>query len=719
MIRIPSTAVKTSPTESVEPEISVDSTRVLEFLGMVAGRVNEDFEDRESWVQAREHWFRRRYCLEWRDPQTPWVGSSNIVLPLIDKKIDELKPQYVNMIASAKPPVTCYAAFPEFQKKTRNVEMWFDWLVHHGSPGFIDETILAVDDCLETGRGILKSFWRYETTQSPGILTASRLPKELRPLIVTANDEQANAAYVAAGGQGGAVVLTRRQYDQMGDVIRTVIQKSFDLDKNEARDQKALESIFQWFRGGAKGELHYEHRDVVKSVPAIRAISPLDLIVPKSATNNPEEHERITEVMYFTETQLKALAIDEKLNKSAVDRLLDTRKVGANKSSDGGKGRTNHQRRLMDIQQDSKEGIQSESREELFEIWKVCTRYSATAHAAEKKIVALIPADCPDAPLKIKAHSRPSGEWGYHTFTFELNKRRWYAPRGVPEKLDDLEAEMTAQERAKINRMSIVNSPTFKYRPGRHINPSVWKWFPGQMMPTTDPMGDVVPVQVQPLDISFDSHIQQLRVWAESYLGGSDYGISDASNLSEPRTATEIQAIQSQARQSLSMRGLMFKLCYDGIWREFFDLWHTIGPDEVYIKVTGGDEPIRLTKEDLQGKFMLQCTGTIGNSDPVLEAQKAQNRIVLLAQLKPLVEPKYEIDLGEVIRDWMEKDDIRLMKRVVRERSPEEIQKIQAEAAKQRALQQQAEIAGASPQRGGGGQQRAPAVPSLPGAGSR
>ncbi len=710
--------MKTNPTELIEPEISADSERVSSFLKTTGKLIREDFEDRQTWVQAREHWFRRRYCLEWREPQTPWVGSSNIVLPLIDKKIDELKPQYINMIAAARPPVTCYAAFPEFQKKTRNVELWFDWLVQYGSPNFMHETILAVDDCLETGRGIVKTFWHYETSQSPGVLTSARLPKELRPLVVASSDEEANAIRAIAGGAGGAIALTKRQFDQLGDQIRLVIQKSLDLDPKEPRDEKAIDLVYQWFRGGAKGEVRYEYRDVVRSVPAIRSISPLDLIVPKSATNDPEEHERITEVMYFTASQLKALAIDNKLNKKAVDALLDKRKRDKDWNTKGGAGNTNEQRRMLDVQHETKEGISSEGKEETFEVWKVCTRYSSTEYGAEKKIVAMIPADCPDIPLKVKAHSRPSGRWGYHTFTFESNKRRWYAPRGVPEKLDDLEAEMTAQERAKINRMSIVNSPTMKYRPGRHINPTVWKWFPGQMMPTNDPIGDVVPMQFTPLDVSFDSHINQLRVWAESYLGGSDYGISDASNLSEPRTATEIQAIQSQARQSLSMRGLLFKLCYDGVWQEFFDLWHQIGPEEVYIKVTGGDEAIRLTKEDLQGKFMLQCTGTIGNSDPVLEAQKAQNRIVLLAQMKPLLEPKYEVDMGEVVMDWLEKDDVRLMKRVVRERSPEELAEIQRRAVREQAMQRQAEIAGASAPKSAP-QQRTTAIPSLPGAGRR
>lgn len=693
------------------------------WLEGLVKNIHEDFGNRQGWVQAREHYLSRRYCQEWRNPTTPWVGSSNVVLPLIDKKIDELKPQYVNMIVAARPPVTCHAIEPQYQRKTRNVELWFDWLVHTGSPRFVDETILAVDDCLEMGRGIIKSYWRYETRTTPTHLTASRLPKELRPLIVAQGDEkQAGNLFVAAGGPGGAIVLTRREFDQRRDQVGLVIQRAFDLDPDEAKDKKAIGEVMAWFRAGAKGPLKFESRDIVINVPAIRAVSPLEFIVPENATNDIEEHERIVEVMRFTPQQLRTYATDNKLIKSNVDELLDKRKKGGENK---GGGKSNWQKELIDLQQSSREGVSGAHNDDLIDVWKVSTRMSVTEGGPEKKVIALIPADTPDMPLKIKAHSRPSGMWGYHSFTFELNKRRWYAPRGIPEKIDDIEAEITAQHRAKLNRMAIVTAPTFKYRAGKGINPATMKFFPGQMWPTNDPNNDMIETKFSQLDPVFDNEVQFLRTFVESYLGGPDYGLTGNSTLTEARTAEEIRAVQGQARQSLAMRGLLLKLAYDEAFTEIFNLWHTIGPEEVYIRVTGGDEPIRLTKEDLQGKYILQCTGTIGSSDPTAEAQKAQARILLLAQIKQagLMGLEYDINMGELIRDWMEKDDIRLMKRVLIERTPEQIQQAQQEMQKAQAQAQQQELAIAAAggksatngaakggQRGGGGMPQLPAL---------
>lgn len=683
--------MKIAPDDQIQATISPDSQRVKDWLKDCSRNIKRDMEDRSLWVQAREHYFSRRYCLEWRDPTFPWVGSSNIVLPLIDKKIDELKPQYVNMIAAARPPVTAHAIEPQYQKKAKDVELLFDWLVHHGSPNFINETILAVDDCLETGRGILRSYWNYETRQSPGYLTASRLPERLRRLIVTKRPaDEADNLFVAAGG--GAIVLTPREFDKRKDAIREMVEFEMDLEDDEPRDRKAIDSIMAWLRSGAKEPLRYESRDIVTNVPAIVAVNPIDFIVPENATADIEQHERITEVMYLTKHQLQARAIDGKFDKGAMAELLDIRKKRAG-GKDGATGRSNWHRQLIDQQQADREGITTSEKDDLFEIWRISSWMATDEGGRDKKVVAIVPADAPQIPLKIKTHYRPSGKWGYHSFTFEHNKNRWYSPRGVPEKLDDLEAEITAQHRAKLNRMALANAITVKYKPGQAFNVNNMKFIPGQAIPTKDPVNDFIPMVFQNLDMSFDRETQDLRTWAESYLGGPDYGLAEQNSLSEARTATEIQAIQGQSRQSLAMRGLLMKLAYDEIWREFFDLWHTMGPEEVYVRVTGGGEPIKLTKEELQGNFIFTCTGTIGSTDPVLEAQKAQNRLILLAQFKPLIEPQYELNLGEAIIDWMEKDDVRLMKRVIRERSPEELEQIAQQQAQEQAAQMQEQMA--------------------------
>lgn len=206
-------------------------------------------------------------------------------------------------------------------------------------------------------------------------------------------------------------------------------------------------------------------------------------------------------------------------------------------------------------------------------------------------------------------------------------------------------------------------------------------------------MDDLSPMQPAPVDTRiFQEEENVLRTWAEERLGVTDFGlVNPLSQLQEARTATEIQGIQQKARQALSLRGELFYAAVEGIAQDFFDLWHTYGPTTEWVKVTGS-EPIRITREDLQGGFFFQVRGTIGEEDEQLQAQKALARIQILAQIKQagLAEPRYEIDLGEALRDWMEKEDIRASKRVLRRRSDQEVQAIVQEQQRMQALQERA-----------------------------
>jgi anion-transporting ArsA/GET3 family ATPase len=91
----------------------------------------------------------------------------------------------------------------------------------------------------------------------------------------------------------------------------------------------------------------------------------------------------------------------------------------------------------------------------------------------------------------------------------------------------------------------------------------------------------------------------------------------------------------------------------------------------------------------MQGKFELVPTGTIGEQDPQQLAAKAQQRLLLLmqAQQAQIMGDQWEIDLGQAMLDWMEHDDPRAAKRILKKLSPQEVQaKV---AARQQVMQQQ------------------------------
>jgi hypothetical protein len=675
--------LKINPVNEFDQEI-VQSQRTRDFVKELVTKVQAVQSSRMGWTQKCDHYRRRRYGMEFRNPTYPWPGSSSIVPPLIDKKIDELKPSYVSLVTAVKPPVTVLTIKPEDQENGSNVELWFEWLLKFGSPSFVEQVILATDDLLEIGRGILKSVWHYETARQKETVKPSQLPDRLRSLIVTDRDTQAadamHAMSAPAPGQSrNSFVLTRAEFDERRDLIGKIVEREFDLDPDEAGDKEAISQVLRWMRGGAKEPLNFSHRDVRINVPGVIAVSPKNLIVPEWTTD-VESTEYLAHQMWFNEHQFRQRAADSGWDPAAVKQILEKKAFTGEKNSSA----------PFDIERadEARRAGVWYTADQQYEVHEAFTWFSAGPGQPDQKVVILYCADAPEIPLKVFSYQRPSGKWPFHTATFEMNKPRWYSPRGVPEKLDDLEFEIIQQHRGKLNRMTIANAPTFTYRVGQGINPANYKWIPGQFYPTRNP-DDVRPMVIPNLDISFEKEEQILRTWVEDYLGGVDFGLANPlSSMSEPRTATEISAIQGRQRQSLSLRGLLFQRMMQGVYREMYDLWMLWGDPQVYIELTGG-VPVKLTKEEMQGQFELVPTGTIGEQDPQMETQKALARIQLYMQAKSsgLLGDEWQIDLGQALLDWAEKDDVRAAKRILRKSTPEEMQAMQQ--ARQQAMQAQ------------------------------
>ncbi len=679
--------MKVNPINDLSPEIR-DTKRGKEFLAALRKQVEEDDGSRTMWSQKLDHYRRRRYAMEFRDPTYPWPGSSSIVMPLIDKKIDELKPQYVNLLTAAKPPVTVLANDKVSLEKTKSVELWFEWLIKYGSPRFVEEFIFCVDDMLEQGFGILKSVWFYETRNSPGFLRASKLPQRLRALIVT---QGRNADELAL--MSGMPVISKDEFDspELRPALRAAIREEFDLDEEEPDDKEAFRAIFSWLRSGAKGDLKYEHRDIIRNVPGVIAVRPQDLIVPENSPGDVEGCERITQAMFFNRVQLEQKARDGEWNQEAVEKIL---KAKRNRASSG------RRVSLSEVDEALREGVSSAEAQDQYQVFETCCYWNKGEGKPSEKAVVLWGPDATEIPLKFYKYQRPSGLWPFHRADFEHNKNRWHSPRGIPEKVDDLEFELTQQHRYKLNRATIATAPTIFYDPASGFNPSSFHHIPGQAVPVRRP--ESVKVMEWPqLDIIFEREEQILRTWIEEHIGGIDFGLSNAnSSMSEPRTATEMNLIGSKSRQSLALRGLLCQRMLNEVWKEMFDLQIAYGDDKILIRTSGMQEPIQLTKEELQGQYVFQSTGTIGEQDPQMEAQKALMRIQLLTQMKPIMEPQYEVDLGALVLDWMQKDDPRVAARVIRKRSPQEVQMIMQEMEEAQSREMLAQM---PPPSGGGG----------------
>lgn len=666
---------KVSPTTRTEMALDPSSGRMKDFLSTLRGEIEDDAAGRRDWLNDKRYWRRRRYGKEHRYTDYPWPGGSEIVMPTIDMTIDRMKAAYAAYLAHKSPPCTVLGATDQEVQQAPTIEFFFEWLVRKGSPRYLREMLLGLDDLFECGRMVMKSLWWYETRNAPETLSRRTLPQELRRYISVGSERNLAAATVLTGQEFQSdKTFRKRQKD-----IQQAVSVYLDLDPEEARDQAAIEKVMKWLYEGAEGEITYKKRDTLWDAPAVVAVDPEHLIVPAYATSI-ENAEHITHEMMLTETEIRSRAKDYRWNQAVVDKVLKM----------GPAGSTRPRGTWSQIFQESYDfDVAKQESNNLYRIYESCCWMDFDRDGRDEKVVALWFANFDEAPLKLIAYQRPSGKWPYHTCEFELNGRYWYEPRGVPEITSDIDFEITQQHRAKLNRMTIANAPVFMYRMHRGLNPENIRWIPGQMVPVNDP-SDILPLQVPNLDMSYEREEQILKTWNEQRTGGVDFALNNPlSSLQEPRTRYEVQQVMSNSKTIMSLRGALWQQMLSEIYGEFFDLWQTYGPDDVYIRVTG-EQPIQISKEDLQGDYLFQVEGAIGDEDPELRAQKALTRIQVLTPFlaqPQLLGTKFEIDGGELVAEYLESQDIRSARRILRRRSPEEVQQIEAEQKRAQQVQ--------------------------------
>lgn len=665
------------PIHSYDYELD-QNERFKDFFAKLTRNVERDREDRNAWEAQCADWTERRYARKFRSDYWPWPNASDIVMPVIDMQCDRMKPSILSLVTNVKPPVTVLAIDSESQKNAQNVELWFDWAIRGGSPRFIENIAYAIDNELEMGLGIIKMLWDYQARTAPLTLIKERLPRRLQLLIPIA----------IKGGRGlqpQTQGITKADFDQSKDGINMLITNEYELDLEEKSDVEALDKIRDWIREGAPGVLQIKHKEVMVDAPRGKSVHPIDLIVPQDASANTEEIERLAHEMTMTETMLRARAIDGKWDADAIRELTSNKPKTSQKNYGGDT--------YWQAAQEQREGFYGPGHQRLFVIREVCTWYDVDRDGRDEKIVCLYSPQMPDRPLKTYIFDRK--DWPYQPFFFEMNKDRWHAGRGVTEKISDLDRYITFMHRARHNILQIKSAPTFLGRMNSMLNWRTQKWIPGQIIWTQDPARDLREIVIQGADQDLRIDESELRATVEAYLGVPDYANQNAlAASSEPRTATEIAAVRSQSSQALSYRGTLFQLAMKVVYQQLFELWQLYGPQSVWMKVTDS-EPIEVKKKDLEGNFVFQPTGRIGEQDPVQEAQRALQRLQVMVPIVQagLAGPKYEIDLGQLVMEYLEKDDVRSARMVVRQRSPEEIEQIEAEQEQQK--QMQATIAGA------------------------
>ena len=501
------------------------TTKAQELVNSIVKRVRESENARNTWTHRVAHYYQRRYVREDRNVNWPWPNASDIVMPTIDMTIDRLKAAFSRIIFS-KPIATFKVKNYQFQETARLNEVFFDWLLEEGMPDFKKEMIIGLDNILQNGFCVMKIFWDFKTRKATRLLRVDRLPPEMQNALpaIQAFDQRRRLAR----GANGTPEQRSAQNDQLTQLAQQALVlftqalvSHYDFDPEDETDAKATAKIIKAFRQGER-EVKYTTREVLANNPRAVCVDPNDLIVP-SNTQNIHEASEITQRFYLTRSALKDRARDFGWSKKAVDLVLDR-----SKSSDARDNKATSNLRISATvpilrDKDFREGLNPTEKGDLIEFWEHYQWMDIDNDGHDEQVVTVIQPgmgnqaggvlmkDVTELPFE-------HGEWPFVQMNFEANDRRFYSSRGIPEKIDDIDREITVRHRNKLNNMDMM-VPSFTYRFGSEFNPDSSPFVPGAMIPVVN-HDDFSPIPIPDRTVTDEREENLLLTWVSRYQGG-------------------------------------------------------------------------------------------------------------------------------------------------------------------------------------------------------
>lgn len=571
--------------ESLEKLNEVKITEdVKEFITGLASEVQEAKNGRTYWDQRQDDYYRKRYGLR-QKRNFPWPGYPNFILPLIDSDIQKAKPAYVNATFGVSPIVTYEPFGPRFIEAGRMRENLMDFRIKH-KMNFFEPYCIGVDKMLQQGFVVFKIIWDFKSRKYTEVLNLAELP-----------DQVINALYDP--------ITT----DIM---LKKVVQEEFDIDMDFEENDEELDRIVKAFREGETDfTLHLLEKE--RNEAAVIVCDPQNDIVVPTDTTDIADARWLDYKFYLSVNDIKIAMRDGKYNEFSDDEILAWAGKGTyEKSTD----------------REFREGIQKNGHvpDELVLLHETCVLYDIDGDGILEKCIATWPDNAPSEILRFIELPYDHGMWPYAQVERELVDSGFYSSRGIPALDDDFQTGISASFNNDLANQLIVNTPYVKYVKGAVVNIRNRRFIPGEAVELRDMNGYTIEQSVNASQGTFMVTQQQLKAWAQERIGNQSSGLTSPTNpvgngQQGKKTAREIEEISFISSQSQSLDIMVHQMQMKKVYFQIDALYYQFGAEEEFIMT--GDQPAKVTRRQIQGKFNLVPTGKLENSNPVMRAQKS------------------------------------------------------------------------------------------------
>ena len=606
-----------------------------EFIKKLADKVRQDDQDRQTWKDKQVVAHNARLGLR-RRTNRPYPGASEVPIPITDKFITKLKSMFVSVATLMRKQVIVTlddeeVNTPETKASAEKIERALNNLIRKRDFQWTKKITLFVDYFLENGHAVFKIIEKFYSQSVNREIDMDNFSEEQR------------------------AQLKKLKKDE----LRAVIANREDMDVEDKEDVKQIDKAIEQVKAGKK-VIKFTKKSAY-SEPTVLPERGLRIIVPSSGTET-QRLPRITHDMWMTYQELRAKADADIYDKGVVDSL----------DPDGGMIDDSTTNNSWSVS----EGIASQSAKgELFNVRECQTWYDG-----KKWVFTWIEEHGDSASqrddrtsddynvkvLQDEELQYDHGMWTYVKHDYELKNTRWYASRGVPEKIRGLHQTIEKMYNARLIRDEYNNAPMWRVSKQLGLAGDEIRMRPGQVIQAE--AGEVEQINKGvTTDVSSERLEQQAKAYAEEYLSITDFSQRSAVNQGSSRTATEIQAINQASTRQVNMDISLFLDTLSEVANHLYLILKQ--SVQTPRKVAG----IMLTPEDFLVKVNVAWVGSLDATDNDLQQQRAQVRLQTLSQIGLPLGVVTPTNIYNMLQDILDKDpDVESPSRFIT--SPEDVQ---------------------------------------------
>ena len=564
---------------------------------------------RGAWSQKMDYYMRMRMRIR-KEKTFPFPGASNLRLPTIEKYIRKIKAGLFNVVWGIKPHAMVIPEPTSNPEAGWKLETYMDWLLDTKIK-FPKKLSILIDKMLEKGFCLVEPIWKMSDEKRTFEIDLADIPKEMLVQIFSVLEDES---------------------------LVEAIAKLFSVDMSESvryQNTEALKEAIGKLRTGNR-KVKLTLADETYNNVDINIHDPENVFVPVDSTANPQDARFIAVEFYEPWDVVKQKARNEVYDESVINEMDAYSKINVSEHVPSlGNSSLNSIFKTSQMTEDMREGISrvnNPSRN--VKLWRVYAWYDLDDDGIEERNVFIIAPEWKKILVKFP-FTYSHKHWPIIRFDSEITQDRWYAPRGVPEMLEDIDKEINAQHNQKIDNQTIRNTPMFAFRSGI-INPRLVKFIPGQAIPVNGmtPLNDAISVlnnSSAGTEFSYRDEEMLLKSEIQELYGQVDYSLQSQINRRQPRTAEEVSKQAESSNLVFSLDSTLFGESISEMFTQMIALTQQYLKDSVYFQVVGEGQTVHLTREEIQGEFQIRIRGNDVNTNAARRLGFAEAKIQMLA----------------------------------------------------------------------------------------